>query len=77
MWVCLIHFKKWGLHEPTVAYLPEERTMKPEKQPLLDNDCVTRDNGVTVASGVFFALRGCITRTRYHYVRVLRRYLEE
>jgi hypothetical protein len=29
-----------------VSYLLKARTMKPEKQPLQDNDCVTSSNGV-------------------------------
>jgi hypothetical protein len=36
-----------------MAYLLKARTMKPEKQPLLGNGCVTFNNGVTVGSGVF------------------------
>jgi hypothetical protein len=30
------------------AYLLNARTVKPEKQPLLDNGCVTSNNTVTV-----------------------------
>jgi hypothetical protein len=40
-----------------VAYLLKSRTVEPEKLPLLGNDCVTRNNGVTVGSGVFCAVR--------------------
>jgi hypothetical protein len=40
-----------------VAYLFKVRIVEPEKQPLLYNGCVTRNNGVTVASGVFCADR--------------------
>jgi hypothetical protein len=40
-----------------VAYPLKARTAKPEKQPLLRNGCVTRNNGVTVESGVFSAIR--------------------
>jgi hypothetical protein len=31
--------------------------MEPEKQPLLSNGCVTRNNGVNVGRGVFYAVR--------------------
>jgi hypothetical protein len=40
-----------------VAYLLKIRTVEPEKQLLLGNCCVTRNNGVTAASGVFCAVR--------------------
>jgi hypothetical protein len=40
-----------------MVYLLKARTVEPEKQPLLGNDCVTRSNGVTVESGVFCAVR--------------------
>jgi hypothetical protein len=43
--------------EYTVAYLLKARTVKPEKQPLLGNRCVTRKNGVNVGSGVLCAVR--------------------
>jgi hypothetical protein len=39
-----------------VVYLLKGRTVEPEKQPLLDNGCVTRNNGVTVGRDVFCAL---------------------
>jgi hypothetical protein len=39
-----------------VACLLKARNMKPEKQPLLGNGCVTRNTGVTVGSGVFCAV---------------------
>jgi hypothetical protein len=39
-----------------VAYLLTTRTVKPERQPLLGNGCITRNNGVTVGSGVFCAV---------------------
>jgi hypothetical protein len=41
------------LSECSVVYLFKARTAEPEKQPLLCNGCVTRNNGVTVGSGVF------------------------
>jgi hypothetical protein len=40
-----------------VAYLLKARTVEPEKQPLLGNGCVTRNNEVTSGSGVFCAVR--------------------
>jgi hypothetical protein len=40
-----------------VADLLKARTVEPEKQPLIDNGCVTCNNGVTVGSGVFCAIR--------------------
>jgi hypothetical protein len=40
-----------------MAYLLKVRTVEPEKQPLLDNGCVTRNNGVTIGSSVFCAVR--------------------
>jgi hypothetical protein len=40
-----------------VAYLLKARTVEPEKQPLLGNGGVTRNNGVIVGSGVFCAVR--------------------
>jgi hypothetical protein len=40
-----------------VAYLLKVRTVEPEKQPLLSNGSVTRNNGVTGGSGVFCAVR--------------------
>jgi hypothetical protein len=39
-----------------VAYLLKARTVKPEKQPFLGNDSVTRNNGVNVGSDVFCAV---------------------
>jgi hypothetical protein len=41
-----------------VVYLVKGRILKPQKQPLLGNACVTRNNGVTVGSGVF-----CVVQT--------------
>jgi hypothetical protein len=41
----------------TVAYVVKARTVEPQKQPLIDNGCVTRNNGVTVGSDVFCAVR--------------------
>jgi hypothetical protein len=41
----------------TVAYLLKARTVKPEKQPLIGNGCVTPHNGVAVGSGVFCDVR--------------------
>jgi hypothetical protein len=38
-----------------VTYLLKARIVEPQKQPLLGNGCVTRDNGVSVVSGVFCA----------------------
>jgi hypothetical protein len=40
-----------------VAYLLKARIVEPERQPLLGNDFVTRNNGVTAGSGVFCAVR--------------------
>jgi hypothetical protein len=42
--------------ENTVAYLLKARTVEPEKQQLLGNGRVTRNNGVTVGSGVLCAV---------------------
>jgi hypothetical protein len=39
-----------------MAYLLKARTVEVEKQPLLGNGGVTRNNGVTVGSGVFCAV---------------------
>jgi hypothetical protein len=39
-----------------VAYLLKARTVEPDKQPLLGNGCATRNNGVTVGSGIFSAV---------------------
>jgi hypothetical protein len=36
-----------------VEYMLKARTVELEKQQLLGNGCVTRNNGVTVGSGVF------------------------
>jgi hypothetical protein len=43
--------------EDTVAYLLKARIMEPEKQPLLGNGSVTRNNGVTIRTGIFCAVR--------------------
>jgi hypothetical protein len=43
--------------ELTVAYLLEAMTVEPKKQPMLANGFLTRNNGVTVGSGVFCAVR--------------------
>jgi hypothetical protein len=41
-----------------VAYLFKARTVEPvKKQPLLGNGCVTSNSGVTVGTGVFYAVR--------------------
>jgi hypothetical protein len=40
-----------------VAYLLKVRIEEPEKYPLLRNGCVTRNNGMTVGSSVFCAVR--------------------
>jgi hypothetical protein len=45
------------LDKHILAYLLKSRTVEPEKRPLLGNGCVTRNNKVTVESGVFFAFR--------------------
>jgi hypothetical protein len=39
-----------------VAYLLKARTVEPEKQPLLGNGCVTRNNGVIVGKAAFCVL---------------------
>jgi hypothetical protein len=39
-----------------MAYSLKERTVEPEKQPLLGNGCVTHKNGVTAGSCVFCAV---------------------
>jgi hypothetical protein len=39
-----------------MAYLLKARTVEPEKQPLLDNGCVTCNNGVSVGCSVLFAV---------------------
>jgi hypothetical protein len=39
------------------AFLPIPRTVEPEKQRPLGHGCVTRNNGVTVGSGVMRAVR--------------------
>jgi hypothetical protein len=41
----------------TVAYFLKARNVELEKRPLLGNSCVTRNNGVTVGSGVFCVVR--------------------
>jgi hypothetical protein len=40
-----------------VAYLFKAKTAEQEKQPLLGNSCVTRNNGATVGSDVFCEIR--------------------
>jgi hypothetical protein len=40
-----------------VAYFLKARTVKPEKKPLIDKGLVTSNNGVTVGSDVFYAVR--------------------
>jgi hypothetical protein len=40
-----------------VAYLLRTRSVEPDKQPLLNNGCVTRKNGVTAGRDVFGAVR--------------------
>jgi hypothetical protein len=55
-----VYFQRTTLRyipEDIVAYLPQARTVDPEKQPLLGNGCVTRNNRVNVGSGVFCAVR--------------------
>jgi hypothetical protein len=44
----------------SVACLVKARTMEQEKHPFLGNGCVTCNNGVTVRSGVFCAVRADI-----------------
>jgi hypothetical protein len=39
-----------------MAYMFKARTVEPEKRPLLSNGCVTRNNAVTVGSGVSCAI---------------------
>jgi hypothetical protein len=39
----------------TVAYLLQARNVQTESQPSSGNGCVTRNNGVTVRSGGFYA----------------------
>jgi hypothetical protein len=39
-----------------MAYFLKGRTVKPEKQPLLGNGCITRNNEVNVGRGVFCAV---------------------
>jgi hypothetical protein len=39
-----------------MAYLLKARTVEPEKEPLLDNGYVTRNNGVSIGSGVSCAI---------------------
>jgi hypothetical protein len=39
-----------------VVYLLKARTVELEKQPLLGNGCVTHNSGVTVGSGVLWAV---------------------
>jgi hypothetical protein len=40
-----------------VAYLLKARAAEPQKHPLLDNDCVLRNKGVTVGNYVFSSAR--------------------
>jgi hypothetical protein len=40
-----------------VAYMLKARTVESEKQSLLGNGCVTRNNVVAVGNGVFYAAR--------------------
>jgi hypothetical protein len=44
-----------------MQYLLKAGTVELQKQPLLGNGFVTRNNGVTVGSDVFFAVRGAKT----------------
>jgi hypothetical protein len=55
-----------GSHEVNVPFLLKKRitacllkarTVEPGKQSLLGDGCVQRNNGVTVGSGVFYAVR--------------------
>jgi hypothetical protein len=47
----------WEAPVCIVAYLLIARTVEPESQPLLGSGCVICNNGVTVGSGVFYAVR--------------------
>jgi hypothetical protein len=40
-----------------VAYLLKERIVEPQRETLLGNGSVTRNNGVTVGSGILYAVR--------------------
>jgi hypothetical protein len=40
-----------------MTYLLKARTVEPEKRPLSRNGSVTRNNGVNVGIGVFYAVR--------------------
>jgi hypothetical protein len=46
-----------GKGDSAVAYLLKARTMEPDKQTLQGNGYLTRNNAVTVRSGVFFTVR--------------------
>jgi hypothetical protein len=39
-----------------VAYMLKVRRVEPEKQPLVGNGCIARNNEVIVGSGVFYAV---------------------
>jgi hypothetical protein len=55
---CFLHpleFVRSDIH--IAAYLLKARTVEQQKQPLLGNGCVTRNNGITVGSGVYCAVR--------------------
>jgi hypothetical protein len=47
-YIILKHVPSVYIH--IVKYFLKARTVKPEKEPLLGNDCVTRNNVVTVGS---------------------------
>jgi hypothetical protein len=44
-----------------VAYFPKARVKEPEEQPLICNGCVTRNNLVTVGSGICYSVRAKAT----------------
>jgi hypothetical protein len=44
-----------------VTYLLKARIVEPEKEPLLDNGCVTCNSGVIVGKGVFYAAGPIVT----------------
>jgi hypothetical protein len=50
-------FKSFWWKKYTVAFLLNARIVEPEEQSLLGNGYVTRKNGLTVGSGVFYAIR--------------------
>jgi hypothetical protein len=57
----------------TVAYLLKARIVEPDKSPLLDNSCVTCNNGVTVGRGVFCAV--CADKDQMPKVKRCKRHI--